>query len=455
MIENIPFISFICCILSRLSYFKNNKFLNKYNNIFNNNIISNHLLKNIASTKLNNIFNLKNIPIKDYATKINKIMNNHRRDIKTSNNMKYISISTSNYSSIYIVADKNMNSIFVIFRGTSSIKSMTSYFKLSSLKPHHICNSCKAGFNLGIYKITCEVINTIMESIYYLVHDFLKSTKENRVKIFSTGHSLGVMSMIFSYNYIGMMNNKKSIYSSKKYSILDNKICCITFGAPRVMNVYSKRIFNIMIKNKYIYFKRIVALNDIFIDMPLTTRLFSSSYYHPNENKVGNNNISLKNTKIVNNDNKQSLEYYIKKYKLSSHGVYLYITFADYSFLNPFQEIRRYNLQKKCYSKINEGGHTVCRLIIGGNNIPFKVVFFLLDDAKYQLDETFKKKKGYLPNIDDQDINITTKTFNHLLNHSCEMTDSLNPLKGHIMKLLKDKNKKDNINCLTCDYEIL
>ena len=27
--------------------------------------------------------------------------------------------------------------------------------------------------------------------------------------------------------------------------------------------------------------------------MPLTTRLFSSSYYHPNENKVGNNNISL------------------------------------------------------------------------------------------------------------------------------------------------------------------
>lgn len=448
---NIPFISYICCILSRLVYFKNNKFLNKYNNIFNNDIIPEALFTDISSTKLENIFKLKNIYLKEYSIKINKILNNKRKDIKVlKNNMMYLSISTSNYSSIYVVADKRMNSIFVVFRGTASLKSMTSYLKLSSLTPFHICDHCKAGFNLGIYKITCEVINTIMEAIFYLASDFLKSTKENRPKIFSTGHSLGVMSMIFSYNYIGMMNNKESVYYNKKYNILDNRICCITFGSPRIMNFYSKKIFNKLIINKLIFFRRVIVLDDIFINIPVTTYLFSSSYYHPDENKLGTKNINIKNTKLIYFD-KNPLNYYIKKYKLSPHAIYLYITFS-FNPLNPFKEIRRYNFKQKKYSDLYEGGHTVCRIITGGNNIPFKVVFFILDDAKYQLDESFVKKSGYLPNIANQDINITTNSFKNLMNNSYEITKHLNPLIGPIVRVLKDKNIKKNVNCLTCEY---
>lgn len=462
--EDIPFIVYVCCIMARLSYFKNDLFLNKYNNIFHNKLLSSKLLKNIHKIKINEIFDelLSEKDLLNTSSKINNILENSTQNIKLKNdNVKYISISTSNYSSVYIVADMKMNSIFVNFRGTSSPKAMASYLKLTSLYPVKLCEGENVSFHRGVYKITNEIIHTIMESILYLSSNFLMLNKENNkknkpIKIITTGHSLGIMSLIFAFNYIGMRNNKNSIYSKEPYNILDNKICCVTFGSPRMMNHQAKELFNKLVKMNYIYFKRIIVLNDPIPELPPSSKLYESSYYHPDENikknlKNNNKNINLTHKYlIINNKNNAS-----KYYTLNSHGNYLNIRFKEPSLLDPFKEIKRYNIKKKNYAKYAKG-YTMCRIILGGDNIPFKCVFFILDDAKVDLDTIdLSRNIIHFTDISKQDINMTRNTFYHLLHHMHVLKNNdLNPLEGHITRLFKDQIKKTNINCLTATLKL-
>ena len=242
-----------------------------------------------------------------------------------------------------------------------------------------------------------------------------------------------------------MRNNKNSIYSKKPYDILDNKICCITFGSPRVMNFQANKLFNKLVEMKYIYFKRIIVLKDPIIELPLSTLKYESSYYHPDEDiNVKNKNVIISNTNTIS-----------KYYTLESHGNYLNILFKGTTLLDPHKEIKRYNLQKKNYSKYVKG-YTVCRIIIGGDNILYKAVFFILDDAKVNLDNIdLYKDVIRLMNEEHQDINMTNKTFNHLLHNAHILKNNdLNPLKGTITRLYKDTIKKNNVNCLSAELKI-
>lgn len=461
--EDIPFIVYICCIMARLSYFRNDLFLNKYNNIFHNNILPSKLLKDIHKIKINEIFDelFSEKNLSNNSSKINYVLENNTNNIVTkSDNVKYITISNSNYSSVYIVADKKMDSIFVIFRGTSSPKAMASYLKLTSLYPVKLCHNEDISFHKGVYKITNEIIHTIMESILYLASNFLILNKKNNnpIKIITTGHSLGVMSLIFAFNYIGMMNNKESIYSKKPYDILDNKICCVTFGSPRMMNHHGKELFNKLVENKYIYFKRVIVLNDPIPELPISSKLYESSYYHPDEiikRKLKDNNKNIDLTQkylIISISDKNNISKY---YTLNSHGNYLDIFFKEPTLLDPFKEIKRYNIKTKNYSKYAKG-YTICRIILGGDNIPFKGVFFILDDAKVDLDNIdLSKNLIHFTDISKQDINMTRNTFYHLLHNMHVLKNNdLNPLKGHIVRLFKDQIKKTNINCLTASLKL-
>ena len=91
----------------------------------------------------------------------------------SSKNVMYISITTSNYSSVYIIADKIMNAIWVVFKGTDSPKNMSIYSKPSSLISIDLCEDERDGTIGGIFKILSEIINTIMNSIGYLSNHFL------------------------------------------------------------------------------------------------------------------------------------------------------------------------------------------------------------------------------------------------------------------------------------------
>jgi hypothetical protein len=409
---DIPLINYISSILSRLSYMNNTNFLHYYDEVFKINELRSQLHK-IKDVDDENIFE----PIVNNIDIINKKLNAitkkhliHKSD--DSSNIKYVSISTSNYSSVYIIADKLTNTIFIAFRGTYSIKSALSYFKLTSIIPYQICKKSPDGVLLGIFKIVGEVFYTIKESIHFLSSTFLKN---KNYKLVSTGHSLGGgCSQIFSY-----------------YLIKQNpqiKIACVTFGAPRVFNKHIIEKFNKYIERNIIMFRRYVTNGDPIAMLPFTTNSGDDSYYHPDDknDKFANVAFTCKHVKktqrvICNLRNKT------KKIKPSMkfHGMYLGVSYAGAGedIMKTTKEIARHR------------SSTVCRIIIGGNNETSRAVFYLLDDLKTKtkthsiVDEFITKiKKRFTTDYKHQDIYMNTTIFNKLFKKSIALEDdNMNP----------------------------
>ena len=409
---DIPLISYISSILSRLSYMNNSNFLYYYDEIFKVSELRDQLHK-IKEVDDKDIFEpiVNNIDI--INKKINTITKKHLiNKSDDSSNVKYISISTSNYSSVYIVADKVTNTIFIAFRGTYSLKSALAYFKLTSIEPYKICKNNPGGLVLGIFKIVGEIFYTIKESIHFLSSTFLKT---NNYKLVSTGHSLGGgCSQIFSY-FLVKQNPKI-------------KITCVTFGGPRVFNKYLVEKFNNYIERNIIMFKRYVTNGDPITLLPLTTKRGNVSYYHPDEenDKMDYTAIYCKNVKktqrvICNLHNKTKKN----KPDLKYHGTYLGLSYsgAGEDILKTTKEI------------VRSHGNTVCRIIFGGNNEKSRAVFFLLDDLKTKtkindiVSEVIKKfKKKFTTDYKHQDIYMNTTIFNDLLKKSVVLDDdNMNP----------------------------
>jgi len=409
---DIPLISYISSILSRLSYMNNTNFLNYYDEIFKVSELRDQLHK-IKEVDDEDIFE----PIVNNIEKINKKINTITKKhlinkSDDSSNVKYISISTSNYSSVYIVADKLTNTIFIAFRGTYSLKSALAYLKLTSIEPYKICKNNPGGIVLGIFKIVGEIFYTIKESIHFLSSTFLKT---KNYKLVTTGHSLGGgCSQIFSY--ILVKQNPKI------------KITCVTFGGPRVFNKYIVNKFNNYIERNIIMFKRYVTNGDPITLLPLTRKRGNISYYHPDEE-----NEKMINTAIVCRNVKKTqkalcnLRNKTKKHKpnLKFHGTYLGLSYsgAGEDILKTTKEI------------VRSHGNTVCRIIFGGNNEKSRSVFFLLDDLKTKtktndiVSEVITKlKKTFTTDYKHQDIYMNTTIFNNLLKKSVVLDDdNMNP----------------------------
>jgi hypothetical protein len=429
---DIPLISLISCVMSRLSYFDDTHFLNKYLQIFN---IS-ELNKQIINFKDEDIINIFDLIVKNMVQinkKINIINYNNKSNNLSSENVQYISISTSNYSSVYIVANKLMNTIFVCFRGTYSVKSGLSYLKLSSISPKNICDDSDDGYLLGVFKIISEIFYTIEESINYLSTHFLKTQK---IKIVTTGHSLGGgAATIFSYLWV-------------KHKT-DLKIACVTFGSPRVMNGPLIEKFNELIHNKIILFKRYITNGDPFAKLLITSKKFENSYYFPDDYDealssvaITCNNIKKSRKVLCNLKNKTKK----RKISIKYHGVYLGISYKGAA--NNVTD-----LNKEIIRDINND--TICRIIIGGNNQSFRAVFFNLNEAK-------RKKQGLIASKIDkikktffqvdykhQDIYINKKMFEKLIKSSTELDDeNLNPLINDKLIKIQHKNPNKELNCI-------
>jgi len=429
---DIPLISLISCVMSRLSYFDDTQFLNKYLQIFNISELNKQII-NIKDENINNIFDLKIKNMISINKQINKINYNNKPNDLSSENTQYISISTSNYSSVYIVANKLMNTIFVCFRGTYSVKSGLSYLKLSSISPKTICNGSDNGYLLGVFKIIAEIFYTIEESINYLSTHFLKIKSP---KIITTGHSLGGgAASIFSYLWV-------------KHNP-DLKITCITFGSPRVMNGPLIEKFNELILNKVILFKRYITNGDPFAKLPFTSKKFENSYYFPDDYDESFNFVAItcsnikKTRKIVCNLKNKTKK---QKINIKNHGMYLGISYkgAANNVTNLNKEIKR-----------DTNNDTICRIIIGGNRQNFRGVFFNLNEAKI-------KKQGFISSKIDkikktffqvdykhQDIYINKKMFEKLIKNSTELdNDNLNPLISDKLVKIQHKNPKQELICI-------
>ena len=428
---DIPLISHICSVLSRLSYMNNSNFLHHYVEIFKIPEFKSQLHK-IKSVSDENIFEPKIQNISTINEKINTITKEKYKQNNDfdSSHIKYVSISTSNYSSVYIIADKLTNTISIAFRGTYSIKSALSYLKLTSIKPYKTNKKSNDGILLGIFKIVGEIFYTICESIHFLSKDFLKT---NDYKLITTGHSLGSgCAQIFSYLLI--KNNPKL------------KITCVTFGGPRTMNKSLISKYNNFIENKIIMFRRYITNGDPIPLLPFTTNSGNNSYYHTDDDndKMSFTSISCKNViktnKVLCNLNNKTKKI---KPKAKYHSVYLgvYYKGAGEDLFKTTKEIKRQN------------GNTVCRITTGGNNEPYKVVFFLLDDLKTKthvnkfFNKTIKKlKKIFTTDYKHQDIYMNTKIFNNLMENSVILNeDNLNPTKFDKIEKIEQTSRRPEL----------
>lgn len=423
---DIPLVSYISCIMSRLAYFDNDLFLEKYSEIFGNTSIQNQL-PILKKTNISTIFKPIVKDLLKINNEVNKINYANKKYTISSKDVKYICISNSNYSSVYIVADKRTNCIFVSFRGTSSVKSALSYTKLTSISAYNTCSKNENGYLLGVFKIVTEIFYTIEESIHFLSTSFLKIKNP---KIITTGHSLGGgCATIFSYLWVS-------------YKKTDMKIVCNTFGSPRVMNAGTMEKYTKLIQDKKIMFRRFITNGDPFTKLPpnnIKTLKNNKTFYHPDDYDA---NIDYTSISCINQDKIKKVICDIKnktkkrKIHLKYHALYLGVSYkhAAQGLTNLKKEIIR-----------NTNGDTIGRIIVGGDNSPFKVSFFNFESVKHKdfgfiKRNTRKIAKLFITDYKHPDIYMNKTNFKNIIDNGLIMNDDeLNPLNTGIYVPINNK----------------
>lgn len=351
--------------------------------------------------------------------------------------VKYISIGWSNYGEIFVVADKKMpNTLFLIFRGTYSAKTASIYSKPSSIMP---LSGCKENPNekylYGIFKVTTEMIHTIIEAMRYLANNFLKANAQNSVKIFTTGHSLGgAMCTIFAY--LWMKIRKTSPYNMSPYNVLAENIICISLGSPRCMNSYVAKNFCDYVKSKNILYLRITTNGDPVPMMPLSV----ASYVHPCSNDaVMRKEISEACVAPINKDADMNVNYNLNLDCLNYKGRAYVPNPLAHSFYLDIRYLNALNLKKFAAGVLNvtgntkevqrfNGKNTVCRLISGCDDT-YQAVFFVVDNARMKQNngggiftKSFKKATNFINKTPLNTQNL--KTFKNMA--ASKITSTMN-----------------------------
>jgi hypothetical protein len=366
-----PFICYYAVMLTRLAYIDDNLFPDAYNSIK----IPTPILKSLNACDIKESFQDEKIykgPFYTYENEkfldINKL-NLNVQDVfddiynlkpltPTKNNLIYISISNSNYREVYIVIDKRMpDSMWILFRGTYSAKSLSSYIKISSITPYTIYKdkfNRKISFVRGMIKLLMEIIHLIVESMHYLANTYMKGRK---IKVHVTGHSLGgSLATMFAY----IWNTKISkTYPYNNYPFTSS-IVCIPVGVPRTVNHDVAVHYCELIYMNEIMYKRISTNGDPIGYIPLKL----NGYQNPCSNSILKENISIYcNSLFENNvfhkDNPLECKKTRKNrsFSLDHHGNYLGINTKH----------RPHSKLKGLYQNLEiarDNGDTVCRIIL-------------------------------------------------------------------------------------------
>ena len=448
---NVHFISFLGAVLSRLAYFDDNKFLDKYNQIMGP-VIQPKILQAINNVASNNLGALlDDETIFGLNKSANDIFSNYEYQFRGKNfidfinlnmpqniniingdltgnlvlkipgqktdpgTVKYISISWSNYGEIYVVADKRMsNTIFLIFRGPYSVKAAALFSNPTSIIPLTVCKDSQGNpetFLYGIFKASSEMIHTIIETIRYLATDFLGATTPNSVKIFTTGHSLGA-AMCTNFAYLWMGIKKTAPYNSSPYNVLADNLVCISLGSPRCMgDSVAKKFCDFAMEQKILYL-RITTRGDPIVNLPYGTGFIHPCSYDYQKRKLVSEdcNATLTMRPLPNvdyNANLDCLERETRVYIRNplSHTIYLDIMYTKaVDIVKLLSGINPVNIYKKgtvFSQEVARGpdGSTICRLIMGqsGN---YKAVFFDVNKSRVEPSNTDAMLESELNKVD-------------------------------------------------------
>jgi len=482
---NVHFISFFASVLSRLAYFNDTNFLAQYNKIIGP-VIPNSILKEINAISAipdilddESVFHLQENPnrypiyqyegkryiaFNDMAKKINEIngeveepyisSEEDRRLQSSYGNTAYISIATSNYGEIYVVADKRMpNCIWVVFRGTYSAKTAGAYSKPHSLVPIYVGSSegKRESYLYGIFKLLTDSIHTIIEACRFLAMHHLKAKNPGSVKMFTTGHSLGgALCTLFAY--VWMRVKKTAPYSTDAmYEVMTDQIGCVSLGAPRAINNDISELFCRYVKEGKITFLRVTTRRDPVTAMPFKTTYFS----HPCSDAISvgeglrekvsedcwglyeSDYLSTRKPRVdykgkLDCSNKKSGTYISNPLR---HTIYLNILYRNAVDIQAFlasafttAEVQR-----------TPDGDTECRVILYrdlDNAKKYKCAFFDVSKAR-QAPVSIKEdnpEDNSNPKDIKEDVRMTPSAFDWLIDRATEftITDNL-PMQGSVL----------------------
>ncbi len=199
---------------------------------------------------------------------------------------KVVYLHTSEDLSCYIIASKLNNSIFIVYRGSRSLKNWKTNFTMMA-KNNADYDPCADNYQLyanpniklfpGFLKRDMEAMHTTTMMAAYLAKDFLGAGPQNKAKVFTFGHSLGgALCSIYALLYSIIMNPLVGTHQMPELAnFLENRITCVSYGAPRVFNTAANTLFNAQQQAKHIYFRRVWTKGDPVQRLPV------GLYVHP------------------------------------------------------------------------------------------------------------------------------------------------------------------------------
>jgi Lipase (class 3) len=329
-----------------------------------------------------------------------------QQDPSERQEIRYMSIATSNYGELFIIADKRTpNTLYLTFRGTYSAKTAGIYTQINTLAPYVLKN--KDGFLLGIYKTIIETFHTTLEAMVEL-SQFLEATQP--IKIFTCGHSLGAgLATVFSYIWQHFYVHPG--YQDARYKIFSPNIICLSYGSPRVLNKQASETF-CRYATTYgpgqplkIFYERVVSHGDPVAGMPKK----SWGFEHPCstnpelrkeisedcENAVHGKKFGrISDTEIGTSEPmlcKDESGGFTIALNPQDHTGYLGLSFMKAvniaAIFNPTNALASNTIEIE-----RENGDTVCRLIMW-NGTNYVVVFFNLAKLRNKQSSSFKYRE--------------------------------------------------------------
>ena len=211
---------------------------------------------------------------------------NVQAKVMQSAHYKVVYLHTSEDLSCYIIASKLNNAVFIVYRGSRSLKNWKTNFTMMSSKDADY-DPCNDAYQLyanpdvkmfpGFLKRDMEAMHTTTMMAGYLAKNFLGAGPQNKTKVFTFGHSLGgALCSIYALLYSIIMNplvGTKQMPDLANY--LENSITCVSYGAPKPFNKAANVLFNAQQQAKRIFFRRVWTRGDPVEKLPV------GLYIHP------------------------------------------------------------------------------------------------------------------------------------------------------------------------------
>lgn len=218
------------------------------------NTISNHekyysLIKSAICSKLSyhNLQTLK-IIISNKRAQTTFIEHVTRSIFENINHLRYISSSPESNEDCQLYVWTQNGTAYVTFRGTSSIQDVMADLRICQ---HNLKNKVK--IHAGFFQQYTSIEQELMQ--------YLDSYDMEYDKIHVCGHSLG-----------GALSQLACVFLARRYA--HKKICCHTFGSPRVGNKHFVKAFSMSVHQHY----RCVNKEDFITMIPPRMKMWS----HPN-----------------------------------------------------------------------------------------------------------------------------------------------------------------------------